>query len=144
MNAVFLDSVGMIAVWDVADQWHTAAEPAYETLLAQRRPLMTTEMVLLECGNAAARRPYRPRVAALRKELIQGGLLIVPTPDEVEEAWAAYEQGEAGGAGIVDHLSFAVMRRRVRGSPHRRPNPMAAVVDNRLAGRVMRPCGMPP
>jgi len=108
MNAVFLDTVGMIAVWDVADQWHGAAEPAYHKLLAQGRPLMTTETVLLECANAAARRPYRPRVAALRRQLIQGGLLIVPTLEEIEEAWAAYERGEAGGAGIVDCLSFRV------------------------------------
>jgi predicted nucleic acid-binding protein len=68
-------------------------------------------MVLLECGNAAARRPYRRRVAALRRELIEGGLLVAPTPEEIEQAWAAYERGDAGEAGIVDHLSFCVMRR---------------------------------
>jgi len=39
MNGVFLDSVGMIAVWDVADQWHTAADPAYQKLLALGRPV---------------------------------------------------------------------------------------------------------
>jgi hypothetical protein len=111
MSAVFLDTVGIIAIWDVADQWHPAAEPLYQKLLAQGRPLMTTETVLLECGNAVARRPYRPRIAALRRQLIQGGLLVVPTPEEVEEAWAAYDRGEAGEAGIVDHLSFRVMRR---------------------------------
>lgn len=26
MNAVFLDTVGMIAVWDDSDQWHAGAE----------------------------------------------------------------------------------------------------------------------
>lgn len=111
MNAVFLDTVGIIAVWDVADQWHPAAETAYRDLLGQGRRLVTTEMVLLECANAAARRPFRRRVAALRHQLTQEGLLIVPTPEEVEEAWAAYNEGEAGEAGIVDHLSFRVMRR---------------------------------
>lgn len=39
------------------------------------------------------------------------GLLVDPTPQEVEEAWRAYDRGEAGEAGIVDHLSFQVMRR---------------------------------
>lgn len=29
----------------------------------------------------------------------------------MEEAWAAYDRGEAGEAGIVDHISFVVMRR---------------------------------
>ena len=52
----------MIAVWDAADQWHLAAELGYKKLLLRGHPLVTTEMVLYECGNAAARRPYRPRV----------------------------------------------------------------------------------
>ena len=65
MNAVFLDSVGMIAVWDVADQWHSAAEIAYQELLARGRPLVTTETVLLECGNAAARRPQAEKGSEL-------------------------------------------------------------------------------
>ena len=30
---------------------------------------------------------------------------------EIEDAWAAYERGEAAQAGIVDHVSFQVMRR---------------------------------
>ena len=111
MNAVFLDTVGMIAVWDAADEWHSAAEVAYQRLLSQGRSLVTTEMVLLECGNAAARRPYRSRVNALRQLLVEEQLLVSPTPEEVEEAWAAYGRGEAGEAGIVDHLSFRVMRR---------------------------------
>lgn len=42
---------------------------------------------------------------------MQEGLLIEPTAQEIEDAWAAYERGEAGQAGIVDHVSFKVMRR---------------------------------
>jgi uncharacterized protein len=37
--------------------------------------------------------------------------LIGPTVQEVEQAWNAYERGEAAQAGIVDHVSFVVMRR---------------------------------
>jgi len=29
-----------------------------------------------------------------------------PTKQEIEDAWAAYDRGEAGQAGIVDHVSF--------------------------------------
>ena len=33
MNAVFLDTVGLIAVWDLADQWNTAADAAYQIVI---------------------------------------------------------------------------------------------------------------
>jgi uncharacterized protein len=70
MNPVFLDTVGLIAVWDDTDQWHAGAKAAYQRLLAQARPLTTTHLVLCECGNAAARRPYRADVKVLRDFLI--------------------------------------------------------------------------
>lgn len=111
MKDVFLDTVGMIAVWDDTDQWHADAMVAYSLLFNQGRKLVTTPLVLCECGNASARRTYRPDVCDLRRTLIQEGLLIEPTAKEIEDAWAAYDRGEAGQAGIVDHVSFQVMRR---------------------------------
>jgi predicted nucleic acid-binding protein len=111
MKDVFLDTVGMIAVWDQADQWHTVAKTAYMALLSQGRRLVTTPLVLWECGNASARRTYRSDVCELRKALLLEGLLIEPTAQEIEKAWTAYERGEAAQAGIVDHVSFVVMRR---------------------------------
>lgn len=47
----------------------------------------------------------------LRQWLRAEGLIVVPTDSEIEEAWAAYDRGEAGQAGIVDQVSFVVMRR---------------------------------
>lgn len=66
---------------------------------------------MFERGNAAARRPYRTDVTDLRRLLIKEKLLIEPTAQEIEDAWGAYERGEAAQAGIVDHVSFQVMRR---------------------------------
>jgi uncharacterized protein len=37
--------------------------------------------------------------------------VIVPGQDDWIQAWAAYDRGEAGQAGIVDQVSFVVMRR---------------------------------
>jgi predicted nucleic acid-binding protein len=70
MTPVFLDTVGLIAVWDTADQWHAAADAAHQALLMQARTLVTTPLILYETGNAAARRPYRARVNALRRALM--------------------------------------------------------------------------
>jgi predicted nucleic acid-binding protein len=30
--AVFLDTVGLIALWDRADQWHSAADAAFQQI----------------------------------------------------------------------------------------------------------------
>lgn len=111
MRTIFLDTVGLIAIWEQADQWHRAAAKVFAELLADGVPPVTTPHVLLECGNALARRPSRMQVPKLRKDLSDVGSLIVPTPAEEESAWEAYARGDAGQAGIVDHISFAVMRR---------------------------------
>lgn len=111
MTPVFLDTVGLIAVWDTSDQWHEASEASYSEILRRKRPVVTTTWILMECGNAAARRTYRSDVDDLRLRLISRSMLIVPTDEDVESAWYAYRRGEAGQAGIVDHVSFIVMRR---------------------------------
>jgi uncharacterized protein len=111
MNGVFLDTVALIAVWDKSDQWHKAAQRQFEQLLQRDIPLVTTPHVLIECGNAASRRPYRQCVNLLRLELRDACLLITPTDEEIEIAWKAYDRCEAGEAGITDQVSFAVMRR---------------------------------
>ncbi len=111
MSVAFLDTVGLLATWDRVDQWHPLASPIFATLLAGRTRLVTTTFVLAECANAAARKPYRLVVDELRNLLTGRGALVFPTDDDWDNAWAAYHQGEAGAAGIVDQISFAVMRR---------------------------------
>jgi predicted nucleic acid-binding protein len=92
-------------------QWHEVARNAYENLKRARTNVVTTIDVLLECGNAAARRPFRPAVKQWREALSASSGIIEPTADDRAIAWAAYDRGEAGDAGIVDHVSFVVMRR---------------------------------
>ena len=111
MTPVFLDTVGLIAVWDETDQWHTAAEPIWLNLIRQGRPVVTTPLILYECGNAAARRRYRSQVATFRDLMQAAGGLVEPTSDELQTAWVQYAAGPVGGPGIVDCVSFAVMRR---------------------------------
>jgi predicted nucleic acid-binding protein len=68
--------------------------------------------VLLECGNAASRTPFRHDVVEVRQHLSAAGNLVEPTESDCAAAWLAYSQSQAGEAGIVDQVSFAVMRRR--------------------------------
>lgn len=110
MKSVFLDTVGLLASWDSTDQWHERAMLALDELGPDARTV-TTSFVMLECGNAAARRRYRPLVDQMRAKLEAGQKLILPSADDWEQAWAAYRRGIAGDAGIVDHISFVVMHR---------------------------------
>src|SRR5208282_2730151 len=107
---VFLDTVGLLAVWDESDQWHRAAQACFLDLLRCRADLVTSSFVLLECGNAAARRPYRAAVSRLRKQM-EPRYLFVPTMEDWQNAWLAFDRGVADHAGIVDHVSFTIMRR---------------------------------
>ncbi len=111
MTTIFLDTVGLLATWDQSDQWHTAADAAFALIQKSGANCVTTTFILLECGNAAARRPYRGAVGRLREALEIAGGLIRPTEDDWSEAWQSYARGDRTGAGIVDHVSFTVMRR---------------------------------
>lgn len=110
MSLIFGDTVGFLALWNKRDQWHPDATDAFGRL-SDNDEVITTTSVLLECGNAAARTSFRQEVDFLRMELESSQGLISPTEEEWQEAWRAYRAGEAGRAGIVDHLSFLVMRR---------------------------------
>ena len=111
MNLVFLDTVGLLAVWDESDQWHAAAVAAFNHIARSGAFTATTTFGLLECGNAAGRRPYRLAVGRLREALDAAHALIEPTTADWTAAWQAYDRGDSGAAGIVDQVSFLVMRR---------------------------------
>jgi len=111
VSPVFLDSVGLIALWVRSDQWHVAASKAFADLQAATRLYVTTPFVLAECGNAASRRPFRRDVVTLRNKLEANNGLIHPADQDWKDAWTAYERGRPGDPGIVDCISFAVMRR---------------------------------
>jgi predicted nucleic acid-binding protein len=111
MRRVFLDTVGLIALWEESDQWHVAAEQALSALSIPAAQLVTTSLILLECGNAAARKPYRMDVEQLRRRMLFDQTLVEATVEEIAQAWRDYAARSTGDAGIVDHVSFIVMRR---------------------------------
>ena len=111
MSVVFVDSVGLLALGNANDQWHHDAKAAYKKINQIEATVLTTTFVLLECGNAAARRVFRSDATAIRKQFEEAETLIWPTETDWQQAWLAYQRGEADSAGIVDHVSFAVMRR---------------------------------
>lgn len=110
MNRIFMDTVGLLALWNESDQWHSDATRSFN-LLKDTEEIWTINYVFLECGNAAARTSFRNEVDELRIQMESAQLLIRPTEDDWQSAWNAYRRGESAQAGIVDHISFVVMRR---------------------------------
>lgn len=78
---------------------------------SKRHSFITTSYILLECGNTAARRTYRQQPNLLRDYLEQRNEVIFPTVSDWDEAWKTYSTGDTCQAGIVDQVSFVVMRR---------------------------------
>ena len=111
MTAVFLDTVGLLATWDVRDQWHHPARAAFELIKQSGAGVITTTFVLAECGNAVSCSNVRCDFLRFGNAMEAGGSLLVPSDADWHEAWARYEAGFPGAAGLVDELSFAVMRR---------------------------------
>jgi len=111
VKPIFLDTVGLIALWNSDDQWHDQADASFTELLNSRSTFLTTTYVLLECGNAAARRSFRKDVVDLWRLLEARQELIRPREEDWLQGWQSYQQTKAAGAGIVDCISFAVMRR---------------------------------
>lgn len=98
-------------LWILATNGIHWANGVYHRLVEARTPLVVTTAILLECGNAAARMPYRIEIECLRTHFERAGLLISVEDDDWREAWNAYAKGEADNDGIVHHISFTVMRR---------------------------------
>ena len=111
MRPVFLDTVGLVAVWNERDQWHAAASGVFARLLHEKTVLVTKPYILAECANAVARRDSRTALVALRATLERQKRVLVPTDEDWQEAWRRYAMDRPGGPGVVDQLSFLVMRR---------------------------------
>lgn len=52
MTPVFLDTIGLLAVWDASDQWNAAADAAFRDIMQRGRSVVTTPFIL--CGIAEA------------------------------------------------------------------------------------------
>ncbi len=111
MNRVFLDTVGLLAVWNKSDQWHSASVDAMKSLIDQNVDCYCSDSIFLECGNAAARTSVRDEVVRFRSLTVTSDLLLTPTDEELELAWSSYSSRSGAGAGIVDQISFVLMSR---------------------------------
>jgi uncharacterized protein len=110
LESVFVDTGYVLALVNEHDQYHAQA-----LLLSQhyeRHPVVVTDAVLLEIGNALSRlaRPAAAQIIADFRE--SAGSTVVPlTPELFDSAFSLYRRHIDKTWGLVDCVSFVVMRR---------------------------------
>lgn len=107
---IFVDTLFVIALINQRDQYHSKAVSLAD--LFEGRPLLTTDAVLLEIGNALARGYKTEAIEVLDHLLTAEEVEVVRlTPELFEEAFHLYRSYQDKAWGLVDCLSFVVMRR---------------------------------
>jgi len=109
---LFLDAAYAIALSSPADQFHAAAVALAEGLEASGASLVTTPAVLLEIGNALAKRQHRRAAARLLSSLCPDPTVeIVPFSHELfDQALRLFSTRQDKDWGLTDCLSFVVMK----------------------------------
>lgn len=111
MNSVFVDTSFVVALINERDQHHERATEL--TDLFDGLPLVTTDAVLLEIGNALARNFKRQAIEVIENFLSSVEVEIVHLDAELfGRAFHIYRTHEDKTWGLVDCVSFAVMRER--------------------------------
>lgn len=110
-TAVFVDTAYLLALMNTRDQWHAVSIRWEQALAAQRRPLITTDFVLLEFGDALARPPFRERALQVIDQLRSSShVMIVPANNALlGEAVELYRSRSDKDWGLTDCTSFVVM-----------------------------------
>ena len=108
-NRLFIDTLFVIAFINRRDQYHPQA-----VMLAERYegwPLLTTDGVLLEIGNALARHHKPEAIAIIERFLAADEVEVVHlNPGLFQKAFELYQRYQDKSWGLVDCVSFVVMR----------------------------------
>ena len=111
MNRVFIDTSFVVALVNEKDQHHARASELSETFDGQ--PLITTDAVLLEVGNALARN-FREQAAEIIADFLTSDEVEVVNLDATlfQRAFELYRTHTDKAWGMTDCVSFVVMRER--------------------------------
>src|SRR5947209_9578170 len=115
-SRISVDTSFVLALINERDQCHDQAEDLSKRF--ENSPLITTDAVLLEIGNAMAK-DFREEAIAIIKVLRSSTRVEVSKIDKrlFEKGLEVYEKYSDKTWGLVDCISFAVMReKRTNGS----------------------------
>jgi uncharacterized protein len=109
LNKVLIDTLFVVASISPRDQYHSQAVKLAHQYSGQ--PLLVTDAVLLEIGNTLARNYKSEAVRVIEHFLTSSEIEIVHlTPELFERAFTLYKTHKDKEWGLVDCISFIVMR----------------------------------
>ncbi len=109
MNKLFVDTLFVVALVNQKDQFHGQAKTAADQFAGY--PLITTDAVLLEIGNALSRNYKSEAVDIIERFLSAEDIEIVHlTPDLFAQAFDLYKDYIDKSWGLTDCVSFVVMK----------------------------------
>src|SRR5690348_13151479 len=113
-NSVFLDTSFSIALAIQSDTNHERAIRIASDLEKANRKIITTQAIVLEIGNALSKQRYRQSaIKAIEHLETDPNVLIVSLSDDLlESAFDLFRDREDKEWGLVDCVSFVVMRER--------------------------------
>ncbi len=108
-NKIFVDTLFLVALINRRDQYHQQARELADRFNGY--PLLTTDAILLEVGNALARN-YKNEAADIIEYFLRAeeAQIIRLTPELFDKAFALYKSYQDQSWGLVDCISFVVMR----------------------------------
>lgn len=105
----FIDTLFVVALINQRDQYHERAADLSASY--EGRQFLITDVVLLEIGNALARKYRQHAVQVIEDFLSSQDVEIVRlSPGLFDEAFALYKAHEDKEWGLIDCVSFVVMR----------------------------------
>lgn len=108
-SPIFIDTGYVIALINERDQYHSQAVELANRFAGQ--PLITTNAVLLEIGNALAR-SFKPEATAIIEQFLTANevSIVYLTPELFTKGFALYRQYQDKTWSLVDCISIVVMR----------------------------------
>ncbi|HXU45991.1 MAG TPA: PIN domain-containing protein [Thermoanaerobaculia bacterium] len=109
MSRIFVDTSFVVALINQRDRYHELAGRIADANAG--RQLLTTDAILLELGNALARGFKRQATEVIEHFLTSPDVEVIRlTPEGFERAFELYRSRIDKSWGLVDCLSFVVMR----------------------------------
>jgi predicted nucleic acid-binding protein len=110
MSALFVDTSALLALLHGDDAHHAPVRSLFEQLARDRVPLVTHSYILVEAGALVRKRHGVEMFRRLGDTVRRAADIVWVDPETHVRAWDLAGDGGRKGPGLVDQVSFLVMR----------------------------------